>query len=66
MTNLIPESPVLPQFPQFVWVYEADGRYSLSPEDIDLLIDYRDNQIPLFLWETEQRELKLKAVLENI
>ena len=66
MTNLIPESPTLPRFPVLSWEIEDNGRFSITREDADRLLDYRDNLIPQYEWEMEKWIDKQKAVLECI
>ena len=59
LIGMIPDLPELPSFPELQWMLEESGRYSISEEDADRLLDYRDNELPLYRFEVEryQREL---------
>ena len=59
LIGMIPDLPELPSFPELHWEIEENGRYSISEEDADRLLDYRDNELPLYRFEIEryQREL---------
>ena len=66
MANLVPERPTLPRFPSLSWEIEENGRFSITREDADRLLDYRDNLLPLYEWEMEKWTDKQRAVLECI
>ena len=61
----IPNHPVLPSWPCVTWKYE-DGRYSLSEEDVDKVLNYLENEIPLYTFEVEQYEEQLQIVLDAL
>ena len=61
----IPEHPTLPSWPSVYWAYE-DGKYYLEEEDIDKVLDYLENQIPLYQFEVTQFEEQLELVLEGL
>ena len=61
----IPEVPTLPSWPSVYWDYE-DGKYYLTEEDIDKVLDYLENQIPLYQFEVTQFEEQLELVLEGL
>ena len=61
----IPEHPVIPEWPCVTWKYE-DGRYSLSEEDVDRVLNYLENEIPLYTFEVEQYEAELQIVLDAL
>ena len=61
----IPEVPTLPSWPSVYWAYE-DGKYYLNEEDIDKVLDYLENQIPLYQFEVTQFEEQLGIVLDGL
>ena len=61
----IPEHPVIPAWPCVTWEYE-DGRYSLSEEDVDKVLNYLENEIPFYAFEVEQYEAQLQIVLDAL
>ena len=61
----IPEHPVLPEWPCVSWEYD-DGRFSLSEEDVDKVLNYLENEIPLYTFEVEQYEAELNIVLDAL
>ncbi len=61
----IPQHPALPSWPCVTWEYE-DGRYSLSEEDVDKVLSYLENDIPLYRFEVERYEKQLQIVLEGL
>ena len=61
---MIPELPALPDFPDLLWFYK-DGFYCLDEQNVDLLLDYRDNQIPLYEFQMEQYQEQLQIVLDG-
>ena len=59
---MIPDLPELPPFPELQWMLEENGRYSISEEDADRLLDYRDNSLPLYRFRIEQYQRELKTI----
>ena len=61
LIGMIPDLPEPPSFPELQWELEENGRYSISAEDADRLLDYRDNILPLYRFEVEryQREMDI-------
>ena len=61
LIGMIPDLPEPPSFPELQWMLEENGRYSISEEDADRLLNYRDNELPLYRFEIEryQRELDI-------
>ena len=64
LIGMIPNLPELPSFPELQWSLEENGRYSISEEDADRLLNYRDNELPLYRFEIEryQREIEILKV----
>lgn len=65
MLDMVPELPVVPDFPVLHWSY-SNGLYSIGEEDVDRLLDYGENRIPRFRWELEQYRKKLEMVLQYL
>ena len=64
LIGMIPELPELPPFPELQWMLEENGRYSISEEDADRLLEYRDNELPLYRFRIEQYQRELD-ILKN-
>ena len=45
---------------------EDDGKYCIPEEDADALLDYGENQMPMFRHELMQYEKKLEILLESL
>ena len=65
MVSMVPSLPEMPEFPELHWTY-ADGLYSLGEEDVDSLLDYGENAIPLYRHEMQAYELKMESVLSHL
>lgn len=52
-------------FPVLHWT-EVDGKYCIPEEDSDALLDYGENQMPMFRHELMQYEKKLEILLESL
>lgn len=63
---MAPELPGLPSFPDLRWELEGNGRYSISAEDADRLLDYRDNELPLYHFEIERYQRELDTIEDAI
>lgn len=63
---MIPDLPVLPSFPELHWELEENGRYSISEEDADRLLDYRDNELPLYQFEIKRYQRELRVITESL
>ena len=62
---MVPKIPEVPVFPVFHWT-EVDGKYCIPEEDADALLDYGENQMPMFRHELMQYEKKLEILLESL
>lgn len=66
LVGMIPDLPVLPSFPELHWELEENGRYSISEEDADRLLDYRDNELPLYQFEIKRYQRELRVITESL
>ena len=65
LVSEIPDHPVLPSWPSVTWEYR-DGRYSLGEEDVDKVLNYLENEIPMYKFEVEQYQEQLNIVLDAL
>ena len=65
MVSMMPSIPTMPGFPELHWTY-SDGLYSLGEEDVDSLLDYGENALPLYLHEMETYEMKMNSIVSNL
>ena len=65
MVSMMPSIPKMPGFPELHWTY-SDGLYSLWEEDVDSLLDYGENALPLYLHEMETYEMKMNSIVSNL
>lgn len=66
LIGMIPDLPDLPLFPELHWKLEENGRYSISEEDADRLLDYRDNELPLYCFEIERYQSELRVITDSL
>ena len=62
---MFPSLPDLPSFPTLEWKYE-DGCYSISEEDVDKLLDYGENKIPLYKYEIDVYSREMEVLKETL
>lgn len=65
LISQVPEMPQFPVWPDVKWSY-SDGWYSLDEKDVDKVLDYLENGVPVFRFELEQYEEQLWIVLKGI
>ncbi len=65
LISMIPKLPEVPTLPQLTWTYK-DGLYCLDEDNVNKLLDYGENTLPLFRWELEQYQRKLTTVLNAL
>ena len=65
LKDMIPELPELPQWPELRWEYQ-DGYYCLNEADVDKVLDYWENKIPLYQSEIELYKKKLSIVMDRL
>ena len=63
--DMVPKIPGVPVFPVLHWTVE-NGKYCISASDADALLDYGENQMPMFRHELMQYEKKLEILLESL
>lgn len=51
LIGMIPDLPEMPPFPELQWELEENGRYSISEEDSDRLLDYVENKLGTYRHE---------------
>ena len=61
----IPDLPKIPEWPDVCWSY-CEGMYCLIEEDVDRVLDYLENSIPLYRFEMENYERELRIVLDGM
>jgi len=57
--------PVLPGLPDLSWTFR-DGMYCLAEADVDKLLNYGENEIPLYLYEMGLWKAKLDVILLHL
>ncbi len=62
---MAPEAPAIPTFPTLSWAY-LDDRYSLNEADADALLDYGENELPLFAHRYEQYQRQMRLILDGL
>jgi len=62
---MAPEAPDIPAFPALSWSY-ADGRYGITEEDADALLDYGENVLPLFAYRYGQYQRQMRLILDAL
>ncbi len=65
LVGQIPDLPEIPAWPEVNWSYE-NGKYCLVEEDVDKVLDYLENRMPLYRFEMEQFGEQLRIVLDGI
>lgn len=60
-----PHLPEVPSFPELNWTYQ-DGLYGISEEDVDKLLNYAENTIPLFKHNLETYEEKVNVIIKAL
>lgn len=62
---MIPELPEVPAFPELSWSFE-DGKYCISEADVDELLDFGENRLPLLRWEMQSFSRQLEIILKAL
>jgi len=65
LVSMAPEAPDIPAFPTLSWSY-ADGRYCITEEDADALLDYGENELPLFAHRYGQYVRQMHLILDAL
>jgi hypothetical protein len=62
---MAPDAPTLPDFPVLSWSY-TDGLYGISEADADALLDYGENDLPLFVHRFDQYQRQMRLILDAL
>jgi hypothetical protein len=62
---MIPSTPEIPNFPKLTWSLEND-KYYLSERDVDTLLNYGENELPLYRFEMNSFNKQLELILNGI
>ena len=65
LKGMIPELPEVPAFPELSWSFD-DGKYCISEADVDELLDYGENTMPLFRFELDSYKKQLDIVIKQL
>jgi len=65
LVSMAPEAPTLPAFPTLNWTYQ-NGLYCISETDADKLLDYGENELPLFAHRYEQYLRQIGLILDAL
>ena len=60
-----PHLPEVPSFPELHWTYN-DGLYGIGEEDVDKLLNYAENDIPLYKYNLETYEEKVNVIIKAL
>ena len=63
---MMPEHPELPAWPKLEWKFEDNGRYSLNEADVDKVLDYWENRIPLYLHDVKVYLDTVDVILQHL
>lgn len=61
LVGMIPPLPSIPSFPQLSWEFN-DGRYSIDEADVDKLLDYGENKLPLYRYQMDVYQASLESI----
>jgi hypothetical protein len=62
---MAPEAPDIPAFPKLSWSY-GNGLYCISEEGADALLDYEENELPLFAHRYGQYVRQMRLILDAL
>jgi hypothetical protein len=62
---MAPEAPAIPTFPTLNWTYE-NGLYCIAEADADALLDYGENELPLFAHRYGQYLRQMRLILDAL
>jgi hypothetical protein len=60
---MIPSLPEVPSLPLLTWSFK-DGMYSISESDVDKLLDYGENTLPLFKFELDVYKRQVEIIID--
>ena len=62
---MLPELPDLPEWPKLNWIYR-DGYYCLSESDVDQILDYCENSLPLYRFQIDLYKKELGVIISHL
>ncbi|NCC91347.1 MAG: hypothetical protein EOM01_13465 [Spirochaetia bacterium] len=65
LVSMVPKAPTIPIFPPLKWTYQ-NGLYCISETDADKLLDYGENELPLFSHRYEQYLRRMDIILDAL
>ena len=65
LVSMAPEAPNIPAFPEQSWSYE-NGLYCIPEADADALLDYGENELPLFAHRYDQFLRQMHLILDAL
>jgi hypothetical protein len=65
LVSMAPQAPLMPVFPALAWSYE-NGLYCITEEDADKLLDYGENELPLFSLRYDQYRRRMGLILDAL
>jgi hypothetical protein len=65
LVSMAPEAPPIPAFPALDWSYE-NGLYCIPEADADKLLDYGENDLPLFRQRYDQYQRQMRLILDAL
>jgi len=65
LVSMAPKAPTIPVFPTLNWTYQS-GLYCISETDADKLLDYGENELPLFAHRYSQYVRQIHLILETL
>jgi len=63
LVSMAPKAPTIPAFPTLKWTYQ-NGLYCISETDADKLLDYGENELPLFAHHYDQYLRQMRLILD--
>lgn len=64
LVHMMPSIPNFPIFPKLNWKYE-NNKYFLNESDVDKLLNYGENQIPLFEFEMNNYKEQIQIIMDS-
>lgn len=63
LVDMIPPLPSIQSSPELTWKFK-DGRYSIDEADVDKLLDYGENKLPLYRYQMDVYKSSLESIKE--
>lgn len=65
LIDMVPDAPEVPEFPALEWSY-SNNAYSITEDDADKLLDYGENELPLFRYQFDQFKRQVLLIFEAL